>query len=130
MPNLKPDEMLLECSPCFAELPDGEYGKGIIFSGNAKYEPLKQFISQHNPRHLRVVVADNSVVGLVQKQDPWVIKQQQEAAEAAERAAAEKAKPVAPKVEVALDDKAGDNAPAEPVEMKKGPGGRLFPVKK
>lgn len=129
MPNLKPDEMLLENAPFFAELPDGEYGKGIIFSGNAKYEPLKQFISQHNPRHLRVVVADNSVVGLVQKQDPWVIKQQQEVAEAAERAAAKKVEPVASKVEVALDDVQAHNASEPAVQFKKGPGGRMFPVK-
>lgn len=120
MPNLKPEEMLLECSPCFAELPDGEYGKGIIFSGNAKYEPLKQFISQHNPRHLRVVVVDNCVIGLVQKEDPIVLAQKAAATKVEKRDASE----------VAQNEEPAQNEPAEPaVQMRKGPGGRMFPVK-
>ncbi len=114
--NLKPDEILLECTPSFAELPDGEYGKGLVFSGNVKYLPLQQFISQHDPRHLRVVVRDNCVVGLVQKADPWALAQAAKAAELAE------AKPV--KADVAESDEAAQNGP----KMKKGPFGRLVPA--
>jgi hypothetical protein len=65
--NLKPNESLIPNAPFFADLPDGEYGKGPIFSGNVKYAPLTQFISQHDPNHLRVVVEDSCVVGLVVK---------------------------------------------------------------
>lgn len=124
MPNLAHDEMLLENPPSFAELPDGEYGKGLIFSGNAKYLPLQQFISQHNPRHLRVVVVDNCVIGLVQKEDPQVLK-----AKAAEvKVSAKVEKPESS--EVAKLAETEQNEPAEPaVQMRKGPGGRMFPVK-
>lgn len=108
--NIKPDETLLECPPHFAELPDGEYGKGLIFSGNEKYLPLQQFISKHDPRHLRVAVQDNCVVGLVIKADPWVL--------------AQAAKAESSKEEVAESDNAEQNAP----KMKKGPFGRLVPA--
>lgn len=102
--NLKPDEKLLENAPFFADLPNGEYGKGPIFSGNAKYLPLQQFISQRDPTHLRVVVEDSSVIGLVVRV----------------------AVPQAPAVEVASDE---EPAQTTEVQMRKGPGGRMYPVK-
>ncbi len=105
--NLKPDETLLECTQSFAELPDGEYGKGLIFSGNVKYLPLQQFISQHDPRHLRVAVRDNCVVGLVMKADPWVLAQAK-----------------ASQAEVAEDGGVAHNEP----KVKKGPFGRPLPT--
>ena len=109
MPNLKPDEVLLSNEPFFVDLPDGEYTKGPIFSNNPKFASLQQFISRHDPRHLRVVVQDSCAVGLIQKQDPYLLRLQ----------AQEQEPPVAE----------GDDA-VQTVErpMKKGPGGRMYPV--
>lgn len=104
--NLKPDEVLLECTPTFVDLPDGEYGKGLVFSGNAKYDPLHQFISRHDPMQLRVFVEGSCVLGLICKQDPWVLAQQAKATKQEEP--------------VAVQDEPEQN----PVKVRKGPFGR------
>lgn len=109
MPNLKPDEVLISNEPFFVDLPDGEYTKGPIFSNNPKFAGLMQFISRHDPRHLRVVVENSCAIGLIQKQDPYLLLLQAKAQE--------------PSV-------AEDGEPVQTVErpMKKGPGGRMYPV--
>jgi len=105
VPSLKPDEVLITNEPFYVDLPDGEYTKGPIFSNNPKFVGLQQFISRNDPRHLRVVVKDSCAVGLIQKQDPYLLRAQ--------------AAPVAE-----------DDEPVQTAErpMKKGPGGRMYPV--